>query len=266
MQAAHFDAAIDMICFDREDAASSLRAFREVQHFVQCSTVCTYGLDYDWLPVTEDHPLRPITSYGRRKAEADAIFLEAYDRWGFPVTILKPSTTYGPIQGLVRQIGWDFSWIDRIRKGKPLLVCDHGRALHQHLYVDDAALGFASVIGKESCLGQIYNLVDGDGITWAEYHRAAMRVLGRESELVSVSLADLEALNLPAFDICRDIFAHSTYYSAEKLCRAIPEFRPTVSLEEGMRRVIEALDRRGRIPDSDLQDWEDRLITARQRI
>ncbi len=57
VQAEHLDAGIDMICFTKEDAESSLRAFRGVSHFVHCSTVCTYGVRRDWLPVTEDHPL-----------------------------------------------------------------------------------------------------------------------------------------------------------------------------------------------------------------
>ena len=47
MQAEKFDAAIDMICFNAEDAASSVRAFRGVGWFVQTSTVCTYGIQYD---------------------------------------------------------------------------------------------------------------------------------------------------------------------------------------------------------------------------
>ena len=84
MQAEKFDAAIDMICFTAKDAASSIRAFRDVGVFVQTSTVCTYGIDYDWFPTTEDHPLRPITIYGRDKAAADALYLEAYYRDGFP--------------------------------------------------------------------------------------------------------------------------------------------------------------------------------------
>ena len=44
MQAEKFDAAIDMICFNAEDSASSVRAFRGVGWFVQTSTVCTYGI------------------------------------------------------------------------------------------------------------------------------------------------------------------------------------------------------------------------------
>ena len=57
MRRERFDAAIDMICFDAEQARSSMRAFRDVGHVVVCSTVAAYDVDWQWLPVTEDHPL-----------------------------------------------------------------------------------------------------------------------------------------------------------------------------------------------------------------
>jgi nucleoside-diphosphate-sugar epimerase len=266
MQSERFDAAIDMICFSREDAESSFRAFRGVQQFVHCSTVCTYGIQYHWLPVTEDHPLRPITRYGKQKAEADAFYLEAFHREGFPVTIIKPSTTYGPAIGALRQVAWDFSWIDRVRKGKPVLVCGDGSAIHQFLHVDDAALGFVGVLGKPRCIGQAYNLVRSGFTSWADHHRAAMSVLGREVELVGVPLADLIALEVPAVDICRDIFAHNTYYSNAKISRDVPEFVPEVSLEDGLRSVIAAMDAEGRVPNSDELDWEDRIIEAQRSV
>lgn len=266
MRTERFDAAIDMISFTREDAASTLRAFPDVQQLVHCSTVCTYGVHYDWMPVTEDHPLRPVSDYGRNKAEADACLLAAYYRDGYPVTIIKPSTTYGPKMGLLRQIAWDFSWIDRVRKGKPILVCGDGVALHQFLYVDDAALGFAGVLGKAHCLGQTYNLVNTGYINWADYHRLAMQVIGREVELVGVSLHDLLARKVPASDICRDIFAHNVYYSSARLMRDVPEFRPVISLETGMRQVLEVMDREGRVPDSDALRWEDDLIAAQRAV
>lgn len=266
MQAEKFDAAIDMICFTAEDAASSVRAFRGVRQLVHTSTVCTYGIQYDWLPVPEDHPLRPITDYGRNKVAADAVLMEAYYREGFPVTIIKPSTTFGPKWNLLRQVAWEAGWVDRIRKGKPILVCGDGSAIHQMLSTDDAALGFAGVLGKDRCLGQTYNLVNRGFTSWADYHRTAMRVIGREVELVGVPLADLVAANVPNVGICQEIFAHNTYYSCEKIMRDVPEFRPQVSLEEAIRRVYEVMVRENRIPDSDADTWEDRLITAQQAV
>ena len=266
MQQESFDAAIDMICFDREDAESSVRAFRDVGHFIHCSTVCTYGVDYDWLPVTEDHPLRPISDYGRKKVAADKVFLEACCGGGFPVTIIKPSTTYGPKMGLLRQIAFDHSWIDRIRKGKPILICGDGKALHQFMHVEDAALCFANIVGRLDCIGQTYNMVNRGFVTWETHHKTAMQVLGNEVSLVGVPLQDLMKFDIPNSGICRDIFAHNTLYSAERLFRDVPEFQPRVSLAEGMSRVIGALDREGRIPNSDAIEWEDRIIAAQRQV
>lgn len=266
MQAGKFDAAIDMICFTAADALSSIRAFRDVGHFVMTSTVCTYGIEYDWFPCSEDHPLRPVTDYGRDKGAADAAFMEAYFRDGFPVTILKPSTTYGPQQGMLRQVAWDFSWIDRVRKGKPILVCGDGNTLHQHLHVDDAAKAFVGVLGKTQTIGQTYNLVNRGFITWADYHRTAMMVLGHDVDLVGVPLAMLSRMNIPDFDICEEIFAHNVYYSAEKLFRDVPEFQPTISLVEGMTQVFEIMENEGRIPNSDEHYWEDVIIDEIKKI
>lgn len=266
MRAEKFDAAVDRICVNREQAESSLRAFRGAGHFIHCSTVTTYGIHFDRLPVTEDHPRRPITDYGRNKVAADDVYLEASYRERFPVTLLKPSTTYGPKMGLLRQVAGDFLWLDRIRKGKPILVCGDGNALHSFLHVDDAALGFVHVLGKEHTFGQTYHLVPRGFTTWADHHRTAMRVLGREVELVGVLLADLLACNVPNVGICRDIFAHNTTYSAEKLFRDVSEYQPRISLEAGMARVVEAMERTGRVPNSDDMEWEDRRIAAQRKV
>ena len=265
MQSEKFDAAIDMICFDAEDARSSVRAFQGVSHFVQCSTVCTYGVQYDFLPVSEDHPLRPTTDYGRNKVAADNVFLAAYATNNFPVTIIKPSTTYGPQMGVLRQVAWEFSWVNRVREGKPILVCGDGNAIHQWLHVDDAAPAFAGVLGKAHCIGQTYNMMRRGFISWADYHRAAAGVLGQEVELVGVPYENLATQEIPGFDICRDIFRFHCYYSPEKLFRDVPEFAPKVSLEEGIAGVLEAMEREGKIPAAEVGGWEDVIIEKQKR-
>ena len=260
MQQEKFDAAIDMKCFNAEDAESDVRAFAGIGHFVFCSTTCTYGVDYDWLPVTEDHPQRAFTPYGKNKVAAEQVFLRAYHTMGFPVTIIRPSTTYGDKLGLLRQIGYDFSWLDRIRKGKPILVSGDGKAIHQFLHVDDAAYGFVGAMERDRCIGQAYNLVRDDYVQFDQYHRTAMEIIGKEVPMVGLPLDTLLAIDPKKFKIAGDEFSFNDYYSCEKIYRDIPEFRPKISLKEGMTRVLEALDRAGRIPDSDTMRWEDDLI------
>ncbi len=266
MQAEKFDAAIDMICFNAEDAESSVRAFRGVGWFVQTSTTCTYGIKYDYFPVEETHPLRPNTEYGRNKVAADDVYLAAYHHEKFPAIIIKPSTTYGPVQGMLRQICWDFSWIDRVKKGKPIIVCGDGFALHQHMHVDDIAQAFAGVIGKENTIGQTYNAVNRGYVTWADYHYLAGKILGKEVELVGVPFEDLRRLNVPNSGILEDEFAFNAYYSSEKLSRDVPEFHPQISLEQGMAQVFEVMEREGRIPNSDELKWEDEIIERQKKV
>ncbi|GAB4513896.1 MAG: SDR family oxidoreductase [Anaerolineae bacterium] len=268
MQRENFDVAIDMICFSRPDAESAVRAFPNVKQFIHTSTVVTYGIRYHWMPVTEDHPLNPISAYAKHKAEADAVYLAAYYHQGFPVTILKPSTTHGPQQGLFRQIANDYIWIDRVRKGKPILVCGNGDAMHQFLHVDDAALAYAGVVGRERCIGQVYNLVDQGYVTWESYHQMLMRIFEQEVPLVGVPLEDLVALDVPNIGICKDIFAHNSYFSSEKLMRDVPEFQPQRTLESAMRDILTVMEFENRIPDSDRPEyaWEDRIIAAQRQV
>jgi nucleoside-diphosphate-sugar epimerase len=153
-----------------------------------------------------------------------------------------------------------------VRKGKPILVCGDGNALHQHLHVDDIAQAFVGVIGKERTLGQTYNAVNRGYTTWTEYHRLAGKILGRETQLVGVPFADLKRLNVPDFGICEEIFAHHVYYSSDKLFRDVPEFQPRISLEQGMTQVLEAMERDGRIPNSDELKWEDEIIARQTQV
>lgn len=260
MQKHKFDAAIDMICFDREDAESDLKAFRGVSHFIHTSTVCTYGIDYDWLPATEDHPLHPITDYARNKVAADDVFLQAWHAERFPITIIKPSTTFGPIQGLLRQIAWDYSWLDRVVNGRPILICGNGMAIHQFLHVDDAALCFANVLGREKCLGQTYNMTKRGFCTWKEYHEIAMNVIGKKVDMLGICVNELDKFNVPEHDICVEIFAHNCYYSPEKLFRDVPEFSPKISLADSIKQVFEVWQQEKRIPKSEIGGWEDVII------
>ena len=265
IQGLKFDCVIDMICMNADHASSSIRAFNHVKHFIMCSTVSTYGINFDSVPITEDHPLRPTTDYGRNKVNAENIFIEEYKKNGFPITIIRPSTTIGPKMGLLRQISTDFSWIDRIRKGKPILICGDGSSKHQFMHIDDAALVFSSILGKKECIGQTYNMVDRKFYTWKEYHEMAMKVIGKKVELIEVPYADLKRLKIPGFRLCREVFSHSLHFSGEKLFKLLPEFKLKISLEEGMREILKEMDKDGRIINSAKQNWEDRIIRKKRK-
>lgn len=263
-----FDAAFDMICYNREDALSTVRAFKGIGHVIICSSVATYGREFDYLPTAEEHPLKPWTDseYGVGKADADVVFWDAYNQGDFPVTFLKPSITYGTKLGIIRQIDNNPIWLDRVRKGLPIVVSGDGISMHQFMHVEDAGLGFGLVLGREKCIGQTYNLVHKEHSSWDTYHRAVMKALEMEVEMVGVSSKTIFALKSAGFLNITDVFSHNSWFSGEKFIRDVPEFKQQVSLEDGIKKVILEMDKMGRIPQAEIGGWEDKLIEAQSRI
>jgi len=256
-----FDAAIDFVCFTPQQGRASLEAFQGVGHLVHTSTVVTLGHSFEWLPVNETHPVRPVSKYGVLKAAVDRMYLAEYYSRGFPVTIIKPSTTYGR-KRLVRQLGVDTRWISRILQGRAILKVGDGNAIHHLLHVDDAALGFVGAVERDACIGQIYHLVNPEHTTWDVVHRTGMAVVGVEVEQVGVTAETLLAIDPHKFRMVGDIFAHNLLFSAEKALHEIPEFRPRISLEEGLEDAIGYLLREGLLEDVPRGDWEDDIIAA----
>lgn len=264
MRQQRYDAVIDFACFTRQHAVDDREAFPEVERLVFCSTGAVYGgVPPEHLPVTEDYrPAALHWPYGENKRSAEDYLLGQYHAGGYPVTIIRPSFTYGRGNGIARQLGGGNGWIDRIRRGKPILTGSL-QTLRNFLYADDTAAAFVGALEHPVCAGQCYNMVGPKVHDWGEFYRAAMKALGREVELVEIPALLLQRLQAPAFPIDGSILqglAHNSFYSGAKIARDIPEFREATSLEEGLALAFRRLDEQGLIPDSRLDTTEDDII------
>jgi len=258
------DIVFEMTCFTAADARISIEAFSGVKQLITASTVCTYGKGFNHFPIREEDEFSPWTPYGIEKHEADCTFLDAYRTERFPVTIMKPGITYSELSGMLRCIGTEHTWIDRMMKGKPILICGEGNTIQQFLHAEDAARGFIGVMGKSKSIGQTYNVTQTGSTTWLEYYHTAMKILGRKVELIGVPVADLMKIDAQRFALCNEIFSHHSYLSTQKLRCVVPEWRPRISLEKGLERVFAYMKRNHTIPNSDLVTWEDEIISAVQ--
>lgn len=261
-----YDCVIDLACMTKENAQQDYEVFRSLEHIVVASSGAAYGaLHGSELPIRESMKLDPVWEYGRIKKEMENFFQQKVLEENYPVTIFRPTVTYGRQKRIVRQIGSDNSWIDRIRKGKPI-VTGNPYILRNFLHVDDAAAAFTGALKHAHCKGQTYNLVGLKPYDWGEYHTAMMKVLGREVETVEVPLSVLESS--PDFQVSEMIrynFVYNGYYSGEKIARDIPEFRPEIDLETGLGMQVEWLERHNLIDNSDALTWEDELIRAQKK-
>lgn len=260
-----WDAVIDMICYQPEDAESAIRAFQgRAGHFVFCSTVCVYGGMLSRLPADENEPRTPTGSYGHNKVACEDRFMEAHSQ-SFPVTILRPSHTYGEGGTIVHSLGWKTTYLDRIRKGKPVVVHGDGSGLWTSCHIDDVARGFVGALGNPKAFGQSYNVTGEAWMTWNEYTQGVAQALGCEAKITHIPTDVLGKVAPDRAGMTVEIFQYNSVFSNEKAKRDLG-FRYTVPWVEGVRRTVAWLDENHRIENSDNDPFDDRLIAAWERL
>jgi len=256
-----WDAVIDMVAFTADDAESAVRAFTgRTDHYVVCSTVVTYGDRFTQLPADEDEPQTATDAYGRGKVEMEQIVREAHATGRLPVTIMRPSHTFGRIP-IIRQVtGLDTTFIDRLRLGRPILVTDTAEdTTWMSLHVDDAAVAFVHCLGRDVCIGNVYNVVGDETYSWADYHRRIAGAIDLKAELVAAPVDVLLAAG-GAQTAILGITAFDGWFSNNRIKGDVPEFAQRISFEDGMRRNVAYADAHGLITSAQSATWEDNLI------
>jgi nucleoside-diphosphate-sugar epimerase len=255
-----WDAVIDMVGFVPEDAVSAVRTFRgNVGQFIFCSTVCVYGGELSHLPAREDESRTPTGNYGRNKVACEDLFMEAYDGDRFPVTIMRPSHTYGEGGVIVHSLGWGTTFLDRIRKGKPVVVHGDGTSLWVSCHIDDAARGFVGALGNRKAIGKAYNVTGEDWRTWNGYVLGVADAIGGTADIVHIPTDVLGKLAPKRASATVDIFQYNSVFDNGAAMKDLG-FRYTVSWVEGVRRTVAWLDEQDKIANSDDDPFDDRLI------
>lgn len=261
-EAGPWDVVIDMIGFNTTQAESAVRAFGgRCGHFIFCSTVCTYGNTQTHLPTPETAAQRPHSAYGRDKIAAEKILLAAHAEGRMPVTIFRPSHTYGPGGNVINNLGWEPTFVDRLRRGLPIIVSGDGHGLWQSTFSEDVGIGFAHAAGREACFGEAYNIVGDDVVTWDDYTRRTAAAIGAPNpKIVHVPTDFLLALDRGRFEALKDIFRFHGVYANAKLQRDVPEFTAATPYDEGLRRTVAWMDEHQTIVPANTDPWEDQLV------
>ena len=152
---------------------------------------------------------------------------------------------------ICRQLGQDRRWIDRMRRGLPLLVTGGGRIVDAPLSCRRCRYRVTPHLWTGACcLGQTYIVTSPHAMTWQEYHERVGAALGYD-----VTLVDAPAeLLLKVWPQNTGLLAWETQwphvYYLGKIRRDIPEFRPQITLEEGIAPCIAWMGANGLIEDA----------------
>ncbi len=258
-----YDVVVDMVAFHPDDSASAVRAFAgRCGQFIHCSTVCVYSGPVSQIPTTETEPFHSIGGYGKNKAACEELLFSAFKNQNFPVTVMRPSHSYGEGGGLIRSVGPGDTFVDRLRKNKPIIVQGDGNSLWASCHVDDVARGFIATMGNSQCFGQAYNITGDEWFTWNQYHQRVAAICGGTFSPVYIPTETLREVAPGLAGGTYEIFEWPSVFDNGKLKRDTGYTGQTIPFREGARRTLAWLEANGRLKDSDEDDYEDRLIAA----
>jgi nucleoside-diphosphate-sugar epimerase len=262
-EAGVFDVVIDMIGYLPEDGESVVRAFGgRTGHFIFCSTVDVYQKPATRYPITEAEPYGGLNAYSTNKIKIEKTLLAAHERGDFPVTIIRPAYTYGEGRGPIHSLGGRTSYLDRIRKGKPIVVHGDGSSFWTACYRDDVARAFVEAAGRSYTFGRSYHTPGEDWMTWNLYHQRVAQAMGAPApELIHIPTDILAKVAPTRARVVPENFQFNNIFDSSA-ARADLAFQPTLSWVEGVQRMVSWLDANKRMENSDDDPFEDRLIAA----
>ena len=233
-----FDVVVDFIAFDLPDVERDLRVFSgRCGQYVFISSASVYRKPC-LRPITEDVPLENRWwDYARRKIACERR-LHEQTTTGVPVTIVRPSLTYDTVIPLPL-VSWNqWTLVDRMVRGLPVVVPGDGNGPFTVTHADDFAVGLVGLLGNPAALGQAFHITGDELLTWDQIHQLVAAAVGVEATLVHLASEQIAAL-LPgrAGSLLGDK-AHATVFDNARIKAAVPGFAQRVPFAEGIRRTV----------------------------
>ncbi|MFH1566798.1 MAG: SDR family oxidoreductase [Gemmatimonadota bacterium] len=258
-----WDAVVDWIVFDVAAVERDLALFADrTRQYVFISSASAYQKPPTDHVITESTPLaNPFWEYSRKKIACEERLLSEYRERGFPVTIVRPSHTYGPTM-LPTAVGRGPTVVSRIRAGQPVIVHGDGESLWVLTHNTDFARAFTGLLGNPRAIGHAYHITSDEALTWNQIYDRLGTALGLAPKIVHVP-ADLINRYDPATGagLLGDK-AISVVFDNTKIKRLVPGYVATVPFSEGVKECIAWLDadpaRLAVDPGRDA--WMDRLL------
>ncbi|MBP1649384.1 MAG: NAD-dependent epimerase/dehydratase [Bacteroidetes bacterium] len=266
LEAHHWDAVVDWIAFTPEDIERDIGLFQgRTNQFVFISSASVYQKPPAHPVITESTPLlNPFWEYSRRKIACEERLNRAYRDDGFPITIVRPSHTYDTVIPLSIG-GWtEYTPIERIRKGQPLIVHGDGTSLWTVTHSEDFAKGFIGLLGHPRAIGEAFHITSDEILTWNQIYQTVAAAAGHEAHLIHIPSDFIAA--------CEESFrggllgdkAHSVIFDNSKIKRVVPEFQATIPFHVGIKRTLAwfEADPARQIVKQETNEWMDRIIAA----
>jgi nucleoside-diphosphate-sugar epimerase len=237
-----FDVVVDWVAFTPGHVKADTDLFKgKISQYIFISSASAYQKPPSHYLVNESTPLcNPCWQYARDKIACEQLLTEEYRENGFPVTIVRPSYTYGkttiPFVFNSREHRWTL--IERMRKGKKIIVPGDGTSLWTLTHNTDFAKGFIGLIGNMQAIGHAFHITSDEVLTWDQVAKLIGMAAGVEPNIIHIPTDFIGAVSPEHIGGLLGDKVVSVVFDNSKIKRFVPGFTATVPFSEGIKETI----------------------------
>ena len=223
------DIVIDFICFLPDQAKIMIDVlYNNVFKYIFVSTVDVYGYPLSSLPITEEDRFNmPVSDYAKNKLLCETILKEKFDFKKFPLIIVRPSYSFGPLFliSFFSRLGGRYL-IPRIRKKMPVVVPSDGKALFSFTSAYNTGRMIANIAISEKTIGKEYNCAFCKLTTQDDYINLIGKVVGIEPNIVHIPAEYILKLDDETIknSLLTELTQYNLAFSVEKFKKDFPDF------------------------------------------
>ena len=199
-------------------------AKQDVSRFVHFSSAAIYGEPVH-LPITEPHPLAPLSPYGSSKLSGEIYALSYAASNRLKTTAIRPFNVYSrrqdpsnPYSGVITR------FLQRIRSGEPPTIFGDGDQTRDFVHVSDVVRMVDVLLEKEQAVGKAFNCCTSVPTKISDLARTLLIITGMEK----IGIKNAEPLT--------GEIRHSL--GDNSLSKDVLGFATSVSMEDGLRMML----------------------------
>jgi len=267
-----WDVVVDFISFTPADIEARLALFRgNVRQFIFISSASAYQKPVTDYLVTESTPLaNPFWDYSRNKIASEERLMRALREEAFPVTIIRPSFTYGDTVIPLPMNSWPLPYtaVDRMRRGVPVIIPGDGTSLWTLTHNSDFAKALLGLFGHQGSIGHPFHITSDEVLNWNQIHDAVAEAAGVDKPKFIHIASDFISACLPEEEGgLQGDKSNSIVCDNSKIKRFVPDFVATVRFRDGIKHSIAWYDAdpARQVIDHAANEKYDKLIAAYER-
>jgi len=197
-----------------------------VERLVHVSSSEVYGTA-KYVPMDEKHPTLPHSTYAVSKLAADRAVFTLHKEHSFPVVLVRPFNSYGPNitqPYIIPEIALQLMY------GNGYIRLGNVESVRDFTYMADTAKGIIKTLLTKQVIGEVINLGSGQGIKIGDLAFLLAKIAGKKVAL------EVDSSRFRPYDVEKLVCDN------KKALRLL-NWKPEVSLEEGLRRTLEWISR-----------------------